>query len=136
MNELEAKFSLQFSLSSILLKGRAGLREYTDEFVNSPRVREMMSRVRTINDPEIAGMGTDKMRSVVEVELVDGKVLRRVAEDARGTREKPLREDDVYRKFMECAGFTLGEEESRTLYTEARRIAEYSDVNEFTALLR
>jgi len=135
VNELEAKFSLQFGLSSILLEGKAGLREYTDEFVNSPRVREMMRRVRTINDPEIAGMGTDKMRSVVEVELVDGRVLRRVAEDARGTKEKPLRDEDVYRKFMECSSFALGEKESRTLYEEARRIIEYSNINEFTGLL-
>jgi 2-methylcitrate dehydratase PrpD len=135
VNELEAKFSLQFGLSSILLEGRAGLREYTDGFVNSPRVREMMRRVRTIHDPEIAGMGTDKMRSVVEVEFVDGRVLRRVAEDAKGTPEKPLREEDVYRKFMECAGFALGEEESRTVYEEAKRIMEYPDINEFAALL-
>jgi 2-methylcitrate dehydratase PrpD len=135
VNELEAKFSLQFGLSSILLEGEAGLREYADEFVNSPRVREMMRRVRTINDPEIARMGTEKMRSVVEVELDDGRVVRRVADDARGTPEKPLREEDVYRKFVECSGFALGEEESRTVYEEIKRIMEYPDINEFTKLL-
>jgi 2-methylcitrate dehydratase PrpD len=135
VNDLEARFSLQFGLSSILLEGRAGLREYTDGFVNSPRVREMMRRVRTIHDLEIAGMGTDKMRSVVEVELTDGRVFRRVAEDARGTPEKPLREEDVHRKFMDCASFALGEKESRTVYEEAKRIMEYPDINEFTALL-
>jgi 2-methylcitrate dehydratase PrpD len=135
VNELEARFSLQFGLSSILLEGKAGLREYTDEFVNSSRVQEMMRRVRTIHDPEIARMGTDKMRSVVEVELVDGRVVRRVAEDARGTPEKPLREEDVYRKFVECSSFALGEEEPRTIYEETKHIMEYSDINEFTDLL-
>ncbi len=132
VNELEAKFSLQFGLSSILLEGKAGLREYTDEYVNSPKVQQMMRRVRTMHDSELARMGTDKMRSVVEVELDDGRVLRRVAEDARGTPEKPLREEDVYSKFMECSSFVLGEEESRTMYEEVKRITEYSDINEFT----
>jgi hypothetical protein len=75
------------------------------------------------------------MRSVVEVELVDGRVLRRVAEDARGTPEKPLLEEDVRSKFMDCAGFALGEEESMTVYEEVKRIMEYSDINEFTSLL-
>jgi 2-methylcitrate dehydratase PrpD len=134
VNELEAKFSLQFGLSSILLEGRAGLREYTDEFVNSPKVQETMRRVRTINDPEIARMGTDKMRSLVEVELTDGRVVSRVAEDARGTPEKPLREEDVYGKFMDCSSFVLGEEESRTVYEEIKRIIDYPDINEFTNL--
>ncbi len=132
VNELEAKFSLQFGLSSILLKGRAGLREYTDEFVNSPMVRETMRRVKTINDPEIARMGTEKMRSVVEVELTDGRVFTRLAEDARGTPEKPLRERDVEDKFMECSSFVHSEEKSRTIYEEIKRITEYSDINEFT----
>jgi len=135
VNELEAKFSLQFGLSSILLEGKADLREYTDEYVNSPRVRETMSRVKAILDPEIAGMGTEKMRSLVEVELVDGRVLRRVAENARGTPEKPLQEEDVYSKFMDCSSFVLGEEESRTLYEETKRITEYPDIAEFTRLL-
>ena len=85
VNELEAKFSLQFGLFKILLESKAGLREYTDEFVNSPKVQEMMRRVRTIHNSEIAGMGTEKMRSVVKRELVDGRVVIRVAEDARST---------------------------------------------------
>ena len=85
VNELEAKFSPKFGSSSILLEGKAGLREYTDEFVYSPRVQEMMRRVRTTHDSEIAGMGTEKMRSEVDVELDDGRVVRRVSEDARGT---------------------------------------------------
>jgi len=135
LNELEAKFSLQFGLSSILLEGKAGLLEYSDEFVNSHRVQEMMRRVRTIHDPEIARMGTEKMRSVVEVELDDGRVVRRVAEDARGTPEKPLHEEDVYRKFVECSSFALGEAEIRPIYEEIKRIMEYSDINEFTNLL-
>ena len=135
VNELEAKFSLQFGLSSILLTGRAGLREYTNEFVNTDKVQEMMLRVKIIHDPNIALMGTEKMRSVVEVELIDGRVVRRIAEDARGTPEKPLREEDVYQKFMECSSFALDETESIALYEEIKRITEYSDINEFTRLL-
>jgi 2-methylcitrate dehydratase PrpD len=135
VNELEAKFSLQFGLSSIMLKRKAGLREYTDEYVNSQLVQEMISRVKTIHDPEIAKMGTEKMRSVIEVERVDGSVIRRLAEDARGTPEKPLREEDVYSKFMDCSSFVLNEDESRTLYKEIKKITEYSDINQFTQLL-
>ena len=135
VNELEAKFSLQFGLSSILLKRKAGLREYTDEFVNSPKVQEMMRRVRTIHDPELARTGTEKMRSIVEVELLDGQVFRRVAEDARGTPEKPLQEKDVYNKFMECSSFTLNEEEARIMYEDIKHITDYTDINEFTKQL-
>jgi len=43
--------------------------------------------------------------------------------------------EDVYSQFMDCSSFVLGEEESRTLYEETKRITEYPDIAEFTRLL-
>ena len=40
--ELEAKFCLPFMMSSILLRRRAGIREFTDEFVSSAPVQATM----------------------------------------------------------------------------------------------
>ncbi|MDH5792196.1 MAG: MmgE/PrpD family protein, partial [Candidatus Bathyarchaeota archaeon] len=112
VNDLQAKFSLQFGLASILLRRKAGLREYTTEFVNRPKVRETMRKVKTVLDPELARMGVEKMRSVVEVELQDGRVVRRLAEKARGTPEKPLKGHELEDKFRECASFVLDEEKT------------------------
>jgi len=49
---LQAKFSLQFGLASILLRWRAGLREYTTEFVNDPELRRTMGKVKTVLDTD------------------------------------------------------------------------------------
>ena len=135
-NELQAKFSLQFGLTSILLERRAGLREYTDKFVNNPKVREFMKRVKTINDPVIASMGTDKMRSIVEVELKDGSVVSRFAEDARGTHEKPLTEEDIHEKFMDCASLVMEVRQAENVFSSVKNIGEYSDINDFMELLK
>jgi 2-methylcitrate dehydratase PrpD len=125
---LQAKFSLHFGLASIALQRKAGLREYTTEFVTSSRVVEMMRRVKTLNDPEIARMGTDKMRSVVEVDLLNRKSLRRMADTARGTPEKPLMESDLYEKFSECASFIFKQDEVDEIYDEIRNIDELADL--------
>jgi 2-methylcitrate dehydratase PrpD len=132
---LQAKFSLHFGLASIALRRRAGLREYTTEFVTSPRVVEMMGRVKTVNDLEIAGMGTDKMRSIVEVDLSNQKTLSRMADTARGTPEKPLMENDLHEKFSECASFVFSQEEANKIYDEIRNIDKLADVKELTQLL-
>ena len=134
-NALQAKFSLQFGLSSILIRRRAGLREYTDAFVTSPEVQEIMERVKTIHDPVIASMGTDKMRSVVEVELLDGSVISRIAEDARGTPENPLTEEDIFEKFIDCAGFTMEKSQAGKVFRSMKSIEQYSDIHDFTVLL-
>jgi 2-methylcitrate dehydratase PrpD len=132
-NSLEAKFSLQFGVSSILLRRRAGLREYTDEYVRKPEVRAMMKKVKTVHDPEIAAMGTEKMRSKIEVILVNGRVIERVAEDARGTPEKPLTMEDLYGKFTDCTSFVFSSDVSDELFESIKNIEKYKDINEFTS---
>jgi 2-methylcitrate dehydratase PrpD len=132
-NNLEAKFSLQFGLSSILLRRRAGLREYTDEYVRKPEVKEIMKKVKTVHDPKIAAMGTEKMRSKIEVKLRNGKVIERLAEDARGTPEKPLRMEEIYSKFTDCASFVFSSDISDELFESIKNIEKYGDINEFTS---
>src|ERR1051325_9999113 len=73
--ELEAKFCLPVMMSAIALRRGAGSREFTDAFVSSAPVQQMMTKVDTIFDPQIEARGFDKMRSIVEVDLVDGRTL-------------------------------------------------------------
>ncbi len=135
VNDLQAKFSLHFGLASILLRRRAGLREYTMGWVKDPVLRETMKKVKTIPDEEVAGMGVDRMRSILEVELVDGRVLRRVADKARGTPEKLLKPRELDDKFRECASFVLSEEETEEALEAIRRLEGLSEVGELTSLL-
>ena len=67
-NELEAKFCLPFLMASLILRRKAGVREFTDEFVASAPVQQMMPRVTNVFDPKIEAQGFDKIRSVVEID--------------------------------------------------------------------
>jgi 2-methylcitrate dehydratase PrpD len=135
VNDLQAKFSLQFGLASILLRRKAGLREYTTEFVNRPEVREAMRKVKTVLDPELARMGVEKMRSVVEVELQDGRVVGRLAEKARGTPEKPLKGHELEDKFRECASFVLDENKINQVLKTIRGIEKLPSTGELSSQL-
>jgi 2-methylcitrate dehydratase PrpD len=136
INGLQAKFSLQFGLASILLNRRAGLREYTTEVVNSKDVQEVMAKVKTHLDPEVARMGKDKMRSIVEVELHGGRVIRRVADTARGTPEKPLTSGELDAKFRECASFVLENDKLEKAAEMIRFLEDLSSINKLTSLLK
>lgn len=135
VDDLQAKFSLQFGLASILMRRRAGLHEYAPEFVKDPELRKTMARVKTIHDPEVAAMGVDRMRSIVEVELKDGRVIGRLADTARGTPEKPLKDHELDEKFRECAGFVLEEDGIEKVLDAIRGIEGISNIAELTSLL-
>jgi 2-methylcitrate dehydratase PrpD len=103
-SELEAKFSPAFMLSSIALRRKAGIHEFTDDFVRSPPVQAMMAKVRTILDPEIEAQGFEKIRSIVEVELEDGTVFTQAADERyRGGPDRPFTREELHGKFTECA---------------------------------
>jgi len=107
-NELEGKFSVPFLLSTILLRRKAGVREFTDEFVASAPVQAMMPRVSTVFDPQIEAQGFDKIRSVVEVDLTDGRTLVQASDDRyRGGPDKPFTREELRAKFSDCAQLTL-----------------------------
>src|SRR5215813_15204616 len=74
-NHLQAKFSLPAALAMISLMRKAGKREFSDEFVSSPRMQAMQRRISTELDPEIEKLGFDKMRSRIVIRLKDGRTF-------------------------------------------------------------
>ena len=102
-NELEAKFSLQFCLGILLLKRRAGTQEFTDEVVLSPEVREVMKKVKIYHNPEIEAKGSDRIRSLIEIQLKNGQLISRDAETSRGTPERPMGIEGMAAKFTRPA---------------------------------
>ena len=107
-NELEAKFCPAFMMSAILLRRKAGIHEFTDEFVESAPVQEMMKKVSTVRDAAIEARGFEKMRSIVEVDLVDGRTLVQEADERyRGGPERPFTREELHEKFTDCASLVL-----------------------------
>lgn len=101
-NGLEAKFSMEYCIAILLLERRAGLVEFGDQVVNRPDVRDIMERVTFEADPAADEGGFREMTSLIEVELVDRRVLRTRAEFAKGSPSNPMRDDELVNKFLGC----------------------------------
>jgi 2-methylcitrate dehydratase PrpD len=115
--ELEGKFSFQFLLAAIILRGRAGKAEFTDVFVSSEACQQMQKRIRTEFDPAIEAMGWDKIRSRVEVVLRDGRRLERWADERyRGGPENPLTDAQLEGKFRDCAEGLIEAADSQAVF--------------------
>src|SRR4051812_1835741 len=107
-NELEAKFCLPFLMASLIVRRKAGVLEFTDEFVKSAPVQQMMPRVANVFDQKIEAQGFDKIRSIVEIDLADGRTIVQAADERyRGGPEKPFTEAELHGKFADCAQLTM-----------------------------
>jgi hypothetical protein len=59
-------------------------------------------------DPEIEAKGFEKIRSTVEVDLVDGrKLVEHADERYRGGPDLPFTRDELYEKWSDCASLVL-----------------------------
>ena len=95
-------------MTSLVLRRKAGIREFTDEFVSSEPVQRMMPLIETVFDAEIEAKGFDKMLSVIEVALKDGRSFVQRSDDKyRGGPEKPFTMAELRAKFTDCAQLSL-----------------------------
>jgi 2-methylcitrate dehydratase PrpD len=133
---LQAKFSMEFCLSILLLEGKAGLAQYQDAVVRRPDVQEMIKRVNFHIDPEAERAGLDKMTSILQIHLKDGRVLSGRAEFAKGSPANPMSYDEVADKFRGCAEFARWPAaKAESVIAAVKSLENLSDVGKLTAAL-
>ncbi|HET7132349.1 MAG TPA: MmgE/PrpD family protein, partial [Gammaproteobacteria bacterium] len=135
-NELQAKFSMEFCMAILLLERRAGLHEYTDEVVNRADVQATIAKVDFGVHPEAEAAGFDKMTTIIEVELTDGKVLKTQADFGKGSPANPMSDEELSDKFRECASWGgLDRAKTEQLLEVLWNLEQVPDVNQLTRLL-
>jgi 2-methylcitrate dehydratase PrpD len=101
-DSLAAKFSMEFCIAILLLRGRAGLAEFRDEVVSDPEVKAAVEKVRLEVDPEADAAGYNTMTSIVRVRMEDGREYRTRAAFAKGSPANPMSEAELRQKFLDC----------------------------------
>jgi len=102
---LEAKFSMEFCMAILLLRGKAGLGEFSDKVVQGSDAQEMIGRVNFYVDPQAESAGYDKMTSLLKIHLKDGRVIAGRADFGKGSPANPMTFEEAAAKFRGCAEY-------------------------------
>jgi 2-methylcitrate dehydratase PrpD len=130
-NALQGKFCVPFQMAAIVIKHKAGMMEFTDDFVKRPEVQDMMDRVETAVDPSFDALGRNRYMSVIEVHLRNGAVVKgKSPETVRGSPGNPLNREDLLEKFNDCVQETLGGDQARGLVATVDSVEGVTDVGE------
>jgi 2-methylcitrate dehydratase PrpD len=132
-NGYAAKFSLPYLLASVLVRGTAGLADFTDEAARDERVLAVAGRVGYDLDPTI-----DYPRQFVghvRIVLRDGRVLEEQQDHPRGGPDFPLDRRDLERKFRGNAGLALPAETVERIVEDAGRLVSLPHIGPFVARL-
>jgi 2-methylcitrate dehydratase PrpD len=104
-DNLQAKFSMEFCMASLLLYGKAGLIEFTDEVVNRQEVQETIRRIHFGVNPVAEAAGYNRMTTIIDIHLKDGRTISGRADFGKGSPANPMSFEDVAGKFFDCAAF-------------------------------
>ena len=134
-NELQAKFSMEFCMAILLLDGRGSLPEFTDEVVERPDVKAMIERVNFHVHPEAEAAGYDKMTTIIDIHLKDGRTVSGRADFGKGSPANPMTYDEAADKFRGCAEFAKWDKaKTEAIITTVRRLETVGDIRELTSL--
>ena len=122
---LQGKFSVYHGAAIGLVRGRAGLQEYTDAAVNDPAIRRVREATTATADPSLT---EDQAR--VEVELTSGQILGQAVEQSLGNVHRPLSDAQLDDKFRAQAVLALPAPQVDSALGLCWRIAELPDASE------
>jgi 2-methylcitrate dehydratase PrpD len=104
----QAKFSMGFVLALIALYGRAGVTEFTEEALHDQKIREFLSRVEMVLDPEIDAAYPERWIGLVEVETVDGRRFTSRVDVPKGDPGNSLSRTEIEDKARRLAAYQQG----------------------------
>ena len=117
---LQGKFSVYHGAAIGLVRGKAGIREYTDAAVNEPAIKRIRELTTAVGDPSIT-----EDQAHIEVELANGTKLTRFVAQSLGNVHRPLTDRQLEDKFRDQAPLAKVDD----LIAQCWRIDELADVN-------
>lgn len=133
-NELQAKFSMEFCMAILLLDGRGGLPQFTDETVERPDVKAMIERVNFHIHPDAEAAGYDKMTTIIDIHMKDGRTISGRADFGKGSPVNPMTYEECADKFRGCAEFARWpDDKAEAIIRIVRDLDHIGDVRELTS---
>jgi 2-methylcitrate dehydratase PrpD len=125
---LDAQMSMPFCLASAVVDRELCLRQFSRQKISDRRILELARKVWVTADRKLDRLPPNNLTTIINIKLNDGRKIRRVKEHYYGEPCHPLSEEDVVRKFKECAGMVMKPEDTEQLARSILKVESVPDV--------
>ena len=95
-----AKMSTPYSTAVALVAGKAGLQEFSDDYLFNHTINSLTSKIIVVADDELSKIFPQKQSAIVNIETNKGIFSKRV-DYPRGEPENPLTEQEFRERFVD-----------------------------------
>lgn len=104
-NSSSAKMSIPYSVSVALITNKAGLEQYTDEFIYNDNISALARKVKVLSNDEFTKLFPKYSPAEIVVETYDGQRFNEKINNPRGEANVPLSDDELKNKFSSLVKF-------------------------------
>ena len=133
-NAYAARFSLPYAVAVVLLLGRAGIDEFSEERIRDAQVLALAARTRYVVDESLPF--PQAFPGWVKLTLRDGRQVEQRMDASRGSREHPMSEAELFEKFAANVSRRLPAKKAKAIWHAGSGLERLADIRELTALLK
>ncbi len=100
-----AKMSIPFSVAVALVSGKAGLNEFTAEYIADETIATLTRKVSVYSDEALTQLVPHKRAAIVEIETIHGKRFVERVDLPKGEPETSLSDQELVEKFASLAQY-------------------------------
>jgi 2-methylcitrate dehydratase PrpD len=136
---VEAQFSIPFTVASAWIDGRLGLSNFTDEGLRRADVLALAARVQPYVDAEVEkGWSTVVTPAKVSVQFRDGRTTEAWVDRAKGHPDNVMTQADFLAKAADCARFAarpMAADTAERLTGTVARLEALADISELVRVV-
>lgn len=125
------KFSIQYCVSSMAVRGRVGLEDFREETIGNPEVTGFMKKVRVVRDEEMTALHNlhpDQLAVRVEIEAKDGRKESLLMKYPKGDPEEPMSFAEIAEKGHRMTDRLIGAEKYDCLAELTDRLEDVQNI--------
>jgi 2-methylcitrate dehydratase PrpD len=111
----EAKFSLSYTVAAHLVLGRVREQAFMSAALTNPAIHALEDRISVHLDEDCTRTFPKQRSCNIEIELMNGEVLKRYQATRHGDPDDPLTDEELLDKFMELTAPRIGNANSDAL---------------------
>lgn len=126
---VDAQYSLPFTVGAVVIRGKAGLAEFTDESIKDKDILDAAAKVEVALDPELDKLFPAMSPAKVEIITVGDRTYSARTDYPRGSPRNPVGEPEIKAKFRECAGTVFHKDKVRRIEHLLDEIEDIQDIS-------
>ncbi len=124
----EADHSLPYLLAIAAIEGNVGIEQYAHEQWKDPKVRDLMARIRFIQDREFTRVFPVRRPASVEIITKQGKKYQCQVDYPKGSPENPMTTEELEGKFRSLVSKVMSERQIRAIKELVYGLDEIDDI--------